>query len=120
VLRPVENIPEAASVKTRMLTLGEKDDRAGNAMMMLLNNAHWGMPVTENPEFNSVEIWAFMNFTDDRTRSTYTQSGSRFWTVAPLSQSITTKMERSDTLALRCRVRLTRLDGKIQFKRIRG
>lgn len=65
MLRPVENIPEAASVKTRMLTLGEKDDRAGNAMMMLLNNAHWGMPVTENPELNSVEIWGFMNFTDD-------------------------------------------------------
>jgi spore coat protein A, manganese oxidase len=65
VLRPVEKIPEAASVKTRMLTLGEKDDRAGNAMMMLLNNAHWGMPVTENPTLNSVETWGFMNFTDD-------------------------------------------------------
>lgn len=64
-LRPVEKIPESASVKTRMLTLGEKDDRSGNAMMMLLNNAHWGMPVTENPALNSVEIWGFMNFTDD-------------------------------------------------------
>jgi len=64
-LRPLEKIPESASVKTRMLTVGEKDDRAGNAMMMLLNNAHWGMPVTENPALNSVEIWGLMNFTDD-------------------------------------------------------
>jgi len=64
-LRPVEKISAAASVKTRMLTLGEKDDRGGNAMMMLLNNAHWVMPVTENPTLNSVEIWGLMNFTDD-------------------------------------------------------
>jgi spore coat protein A len=64
-LRPVGKIPETASVKTRMLTVGEKDDRAGNAMMMLLNNAHWGMPVSENPALNSVEIWGLMNFTDD-------------------------------------------------------
>ena len=34
-------------------------------MMMLLNNAHWGMPVTENPALDSVEIWNFLNFTDD-------------------------------------------------------
>ena len=34
-------------------------------MMMLLNNAHWDMPVTENPALNSVEIWNFLNFTDD-------------------------------------------------------
>jgi spore coat protein A len=64
-IRPVQKIAETASAKTRMLTLGEKDDRAGNAMMMLLNNAHWDMPVTENPALNSVEIWGLMNFTDD-------------------------------------------------------
>ena len=34
-------------------------------MMMLLNNAHWDMPITENPKLNSVEIWNFLNFTDD-------------------------------------------------------
>src|SRR5215475_372958 len=64
-LRSVEKIPEASSVKTRLLTLGEQDDRGGNAMMMLLNNAHWGMPVTENPKLNDTEIWGLMNFTDD-------------------------------------------------------
>jgi spore coat protein A len=64
-LRPVPKILESAAVKTRLLTLGEKDDQAGNPSMMLLNNAHWGMPVTENPALNSVEIWNLMNFTDD-------------------------------------------------------
>jgi spore coat protein A, manganese oxidase len=32
---------------------------------MLLNNAHWSMPITENPTLESVEIWSLMNFTDD-------------------------------------------------------
>ena len=64
-LRPVAKIAESESVKTRMLTLGEKDDRATNPMMMLLNNAHWSTPITENPMLNSVEIWGLMNFTDD-------------------------------------------------------
>jgi spore coat protein A len=65
ILRPVPKISESAAVKTRLLTLGEKDDKASNPMMMLLNNAHWGMPVSESPALNSVEIWSLMNFTDD-------------------------------------------------------
>jgi spore coat protein A, manganese oxidase len=65
ILRPVPRIPESAAVKTRLLTLGEKDDKASNPIMMLLNNAHWGAPVTENPALNSVEIWSLLNFTDD-------------------------------------------------------
>jgi spore coat protein A, manganese oxidase len=64
-LRPVARIPESASVNNRLLTLGEKDDQAGNPMTMLLNNAHWNMPVTESPALDSVEIWNFLNFTDD-------------------------------------------------------
>jgi spore coat protein A len=64
-LRPVPKIPESAAVKTRLLTLGEMDDRIGNAMTMLLNNSHWDMPVTENPALDSVEIWSLANFTDD-------------------------------------------------------
>jgi spore coat protein A len=32
---------------------------------MLLNNAHWNMPVTENPKLDSTEIWSLLNFTDD-------------------------------------------------------
>jgi len=64
-LRPISKTPEDAAVNTRLLTLGEKDDKASNPLMMLLNNARWGMPVTEKPALNSVEIWSLMNFTDD-------------------------------------------------------
>ena len=38
---------------------------AGNAMMMLLDGAHWSMPVTENPVIDTVEIWNLINLTDD-------------------------------------------------------
>jgi spore coat protein A len=64
-LRPVARIAESEAGKTRILTLGEKDDLAANPMMMLLNNAHWDMPATETPALNSVEIWNLLNFTDD-------------------------------------------------------
>jgi spore coat protein A len=64
-LRAVPKIPESAAVNTRMLTLGEIDDMALNPTIMLLNNAHWAMPVTEKPALNSVEIWNLLNFTDD-------------------------------------------------------
>ena len=64
-LRPVPRIPEASAVKTRVLTVGEMDDKTGMAKMMLLNNSHWDMPITENPVLDSVEIWELLNFTDD-------------------------------------------------------
>jgi spore coat protein A, manganese oxidase len=64
-IRPVPRIPESAAVRTRLLTLGEKDDPHDNPEMMLLNNAHWDAPVTENPKLDSTEIWSFANFTDD-------------------------------------------------------
>jgi len=64
-LRAVSRIPESAAVQTRLLTLGEKDDPADNPEIMLLNNAHWGAPVTENPKLGSTEIWSLANFTDD-------------------------------------------------------
>ena len=63
--RPVPRTPEASAVKTRILTVGEMDDKTGMAKMMLLNNAHWDMPITENPVLDSVEIWELLNFTDD-------------------------------------------------------
>jgi spore coat protein A, manganese oxidase len=64
-LRPVPKIVESEAVKTRVLTLGEKDDKATNPVMLLLNNAHWDMPVTENPQLDFVEVWNLLNFTDD-------------------------------------------------------
>lgn len=64
-LRPVRRIAEAEAVKTRSLTLGEVDDSNKRAVRMLLNNAHWSMPVTENPLLDSVEIWNLINLTGD-------------------------------------------------------
>ena len=34
-------------------------------MLMLLGGAHWDMPVTENPALDTVEIWSFINLTED-------------------------------------------------------
>jgi spore coat protein A len=64
-LRPVRRIAEAESVKSRMLTLMERDDLVGNAMTMLLNGTRWSMPITEKPVINTVEIWNLINLTDD-------------------------------------------------------
>jgi spore coat protein A len=64
-LRPVTPVPEKDAVKTRVLTLGEMEDRVGNPMVMLLNGMHWDAPVTEKPLLNSTEIWNLVNLTDD-------------------------------------------------------
>jgi spore coat protein A, manganese oxidase len=64
-LRPIRRISEAEAVKTRSLTLVEVDDPGRRPVAMLLNNAHWSMPVTEDPVLDSVEIWNFINLTGD-------------------------------------------------------
>jgi spore coat protein A, manganese oxidase len=64
-LRPVARMPELPAVKTRSLTLVEQQDPNQKPVQMLLNNAHWSMPVTENPVLDSVEIWNLINTTDD-------------------------------------------------------
>jgi spore coat protein A len=64
-LRPVPKIAESEAVKTRDLRLGEINDLRGDSVTVLLNDAHWNMPVTEDPVLNSVEIWNLMNVTDD-------------------------------------------------------
>ena len=64
-LRAVPKIPESSAVKTRTLTLGQTVDSINRPTMMLLNNAHWSMPVTENPVLDSTEIWSLVNLTDD-------------------------------------------------------
>ena len=64
-LRPVPKTPESAAVKTRSLALIEKLTMAGESKVMLLNDTPWHMPVTENPVLDSVEIWSFVNTTDD-------------------------------------------------------
>ena len=64
-LRPVRRTPESESVKTRELTLDHHLDASGLATLMLLNGAHYSMPVTERPVLNSTEIWTLINLTDD-------------------------------------------------------
>jgi len=64
-LRAAPKIPESAAVKTRPLALIENMSMQGESMSMLLNNTPWHMPVTENPVLDSVEIWSFINTTDD-------------------------------------------------------
>jgi spore coat protein A len=43
----------------------DSQDRLGRSSIMLLNGAHWDMPVTEKPLLDSTEIWSFVNLTDD-------------------------------------------------------
>jgi spore coat protein A len=64
-LRPVAKTPESIAVKSRKLDLVEYENQVGESMLMLLNGAHWDMPVTENPVLDSVEIWSLVNTTDD-------------------------------------------------------
>lgn len=64
-LRPVQKIPEADAVKTRLLTLGEDDDPELFPLRMLLNGTRWSAPVTERPVLGSTEIWNLANVTDD-------------------------------------------------------
>jgi spore coat protein A len=64
-LRPVPKTQESAAVKTRSLALIEKMTLKGESMTMLLNDTPWHMPVTEKPVLDTVEIWSFINTTDD-------------------------------------------------------
>jgi spore coat protein A len=64
-LRRIERTPESAAVKTRELTLIDYRDAKGRPTHMLLNGAHYGMPVTETPALNSTEIWTLINLTDE-------------------------------------------------------
>ena len=64
-LRPVPKIPESQAVQTRLLTLDEYVNKAGNPVLLLLNASHWKMPVTEKPVLGSTEIWSLINPTND-------------------------------------------------------
>jgi spore coat protein A len=58
-------VSEGSAVKTRELTIMDSQDRLGRSSIMLLNGAHWDMPVTEKPRLDCTEIWSFVNLTDD-------------------------------------------------------
>jgi spore coat protein A, manganese oxidase len=64
-LRALERTPESAARKTRELTLMDYMDAKGTITHMLLNGAHYDMPVTEKPALDSTEIWTLINQTDE-------------------------------------------------------
>jgi spore coat protein A len=64
-LRTIQRIPEQLAVKSRSFTLNEYMHPKTHAMLMLLNGQYWHDPVTEKPEFDSVEIWSLVNTTQD-------------------------------------------------------
>jgi spore coat protein A, manganese oxidase len=65
LLRPVSKIPESQAAQTRLLTLDEYVNKAGNPVMQLLNATHWNAPITEKPLLGSTEIWTLINPTND-------------------------------------------------------
>jgi spore coat protein A len=64
-LRTLARLAPSSATKTRVLTLNEYKDRGLHRMLMLLNGTFWRDPVTETPELDSVEIWSFLNTTED-------------------------------------------------------
>jgi spore coat protein A, manganese oxidase len=64
-LRAIARIAESSAIRRRELALVEVDDPVARPVQMLLNNARWHDPVTENPTLNSVEIWSLVNTSDD-------------------------------------------------------
>ena len=64
-LRPLPRIAESAAVKTRRLTLDEKQNLVAESEGMLLNKTPWHMPITERPVLGTAEIWELVNLTDD-------------------------------------------------------
>ena len=52
MLRPVPRLQESTAVITRGLTIADYQNRLGRSNVMLLNGAHWNMPVTERPELH--------------------------------------------------------------------
>jgi spore coat protein A, manganese oxidase len=78
-LRPVHQIQESQSVRTRRLTLNEKTrqmapgdaapserrEDSTRSTGMLLNERPWHMPITERPVIDTIEIWELVNLTED-------------------------------------------------------
>jgi spore coat protein A, manganese oxidase len=64
-LRSVPRIAASAAVKTRILTLNEYHDPTTHRMLMLLDGKYWHEPVSEKPVLDTVEMWSFLNLTED-------------------------------------------------------
>jgi spore coat protein A, manganese oxidase len=64
-LRQIDRTPPSAAAKTRELALMDYMDAKGRMTHMLLNGAHYDMPVTEKPALDSTEIWTLINLTNE-------------------------------------------------------
>jgi spore coat protein A, manganese oxidase len=78
-LRSLPRMPASSATRTRILTINEyqdlpvvgkptcstRPDSKNPRMLMLLNGLRWLEPVTEKPRLNAVEIWSFLNLTED-------------------------------------------------------
>jgi len=64
-LSPIQRLEEKSAVTNRILTLDEADDQRGYPMRMLLNGHRWSDPISERPQLGTVEIWSFVNRTED-------------------------------------------------------
>jgi spore coat protein A, manganese oxidase len=64
-LRSITRMAESSAIRKRELGLVEVDDPVARPVQMLLNNARWHDPITENPTLDSVEIWSLVNTSDD-------------------------------------------------------
>ncbi len=61
---PYDKWKEEDAVKERALLLSEEKDEYGRPYM-LLNKTTWSQPVTEKPKLHSIEIWKFINISED-------------------------------------------------------
>jgi spore coat protein A len=65
-LRQVPKMAASLAKTTRTLSLDEYLDPSGRGgMFMLLDRKRWHEPVSERPELGSVEVWSFVNTTED-------------------------------------------------------
>lgn len=60
----IEKIPEKSAVRTRDLFLNQIKDDYGRPVHVLNDNL-WHDPITEDPKLGTVEIWRFINVTED-------------------------------------------------------
>jgi spore coat protein A len=65
VLSTVAPTFPSSAVRVRDLTLDERVDEHDKPIVMLLNELHFEDPVTETPRLNTIEIWRFINRTND-------------------------------------------------------
>ncbi|SFS61279.1 multicopper oxidase family protein [Marininema halotolerans] len=56
---------ESEAVRIRDITLDETLDQFGRLLLLLNNTPFDKKPITETPELNTIEIWRFINLTED-------------------------------------------------------